>query len=1053
MRLRIASLALVTLAGVSLSCSDQGSTGPGALRRPLLDVSTASLPPVRISEIHYDNTGADVGEQVEISGPAGTDVTGWKLIPYNGAGGASYSPSVTFSGTIPATCGARGVLLGAITGLQNGSPDGIALVNASNQVVEFLSYEGTFTATNGAAVGLVSVDIGVAEAGTEPVGQSLARSGSGTWSGPAANTFGACNDADEPPPPATVVTVTVSPATATVTQGATQTFTATAFDAASQPIGGTTFTWSSDASAIATVNASGVATGVAPGDANITATAPNGVTGSAALHVDAPAPPALPDTRLAEIHYDNLGTDVNEAIEVEGPAGTDLTGWSVVLYNGNGGASYNTRSLTGTIADLCDGRGVVVLSYPQDGIQNGAPDGFALVNGTGQVVEFLSYEGSFTAADGPAAGKASVDIGVLESSSPVGQSLQRNATGVWQSPAAATFGACNGGGGPPPPPSFSFTFTGRDPNGDPALPVGFQDQLFVTVRDGSGNIVTGTITWSSDTPALATIDQNGVFTALGAGSAVLRATTEGGATGTIALPTRTAVASTTAQYAGNTEFGEPTDADPSDDFIVRHDEYTSSYNRTRGTPNWVSYDLDITHFGAEDRCDCFTTDPALPASFTSYTTNAYTGSGTFAGYGIDRGHLARSFDRTSASLDNATTFWFTNIVPQAADLNQGPWAVMENYLGDLARFQNKEVYIIAGVAGSKGTLKNEGIVTIPASVWKVAVILPRDQGLGGIRTWQDLEVVAVIMPNDPGIRNVDWQTYRTTVDAVEALSGYDVLALLPDQVEIAVESGTRPPVAAVNGPFTGLEGSPVAMSAAGSTDPDGDALTFAWSFGDGGTGTGADVAHTYAQDGTYQVLVVATDIRGLVDTARTTVTAGNVAPEIGAFDGATLLRGETYTAGGTFTDPGADTWTATVDYGDGAGSSSLGLSGMSFSLSHPYALAGTFTVTVRVTDGIDTALRTATVTVLTPAQGALSAIAMIDQLIAGGSLSAGNGNSLKAKLNAAIHQLDHDTTPAINQLEALFHELDALVRTHRLPSADADALAALVRRVIASVAS
>ena len=87
----------------------------------------------------------------------------------------------------------------------------------------------------------------------------------------------------------------------------------------------------------------------------------------------------------------------------------------------------------------------------------------------------------------------------------------------------------------------------------------------------------------------------------------------------------------------------------------------------------------------------------------------------FHGYGIDRGHLARSFDRTSASLDNAFTFYFTNIVPQAADLNQGPWAIMENDLGDLARLQNKEVYIIAGVAGNKGTVKNEGKIVIPAS--------------------------------------------------------------------------------------------------------------------------------------------------------------------------------------------------------------------------------------------------------------------------------------------------------------------------------------------------
>ena len=88
----------------------------------------------------------------------------------------------------------------------------------------------------------------------------------------------------------------------------------------------------------------------------------------------------------------------------------------------------------------------------------------------------------------------------------------------------------------------------------------------------------------------------------------------------------------------------------------------------------------------------------------------------------------------AASLDNAYTYLFDNIVPQAADLNQGPWAKFENFLGDLARFNDREVYIITGVAGNKGTLKNQGKMVIPTSTWKVAVILPRDQGLADVAT-------------------------------------------------------------------------------------------------------------------------------------------------------------------------------------------------------------------------------------------------------------------------------------------------------------------------------
>src|SRR5215204_2826422 len=104
---------------------------------------------------------------------------------------------------------------------------------------------------------------------------------------------------------------------------------------------------------------------------------------------------------------------------------------ALALYNGNGGVQYNTQTLSGTIVESCSGRGVAVVNYPQDGIQNGSPDGMALVNASGQVIEFLSYEGVFTATDGPAAGTASTDIGVSESSSPIGQSLQRTTAGAW----------------------------------------------------------------------------------------------------------------------------------------------------------------------------------------------------------------------------------------------------------------------------------------------------------------------------------------------------------------------------------------------------------------------------------------------------------------------------------------------------------------------------------------------------------------------------------------------------------------------------------------------
>src|SRR5699024_530854 len=125
---------------------------------------------------------------------------------------------------------------------------------------------------------------------------------------------------------------------------------------------------------------------------------------------DQPLQVADGDVFISEIHYDNAGVDTGEAIEVQAPVGTDLSGWTLVLYNGSGGTTYGTDALPTPVPDA----GVVVVDYPTNGIQNGSPDGIALVDADGAVVELLSYEGELTATDGPAAGLTSTDIGVAE---------------------------------------------------------------------------------------------------------------------------------------------------------------------------------------------------------------------------------------------------------------------------------------------------------------------------------------------------------------------------------------------------------------------------------------------------------------------------------------------------------------------------------------------------------------------------------------------------------------------------------------------------------------
>ena len=675
---------------------------------------------VFINEIHYDNTSGDVNEGIEIAGPAGTDLTGWTVEFYNGSNGSLYA-TLNLSGTIDDEGSGYGALFFLQSNIQNGAPDGLALIDNSASVVQFLSYEGSFTAAGGTANGVTSTDIGVSEQPAPPIGESLQLIGSGSlytdfsWTGPVAespgdinagqtfmgavvgnppsiscpmdivldNEAGTCGaianfldataiDIEDGPLPTTqtaglpngsvfpvgtnvvefsvtdsdgntatcsfnvivndveVPTVTCQDVTVELDASGSYTLTTTEVIASSSDncaVTGASF------GAPLTVSTGQVpfnfnGTGIIETDAVITAApttfgevtvavewggdfglttevldifGPDGTSvylnnaslSDCQIFNDSFTIPAAtwndwvatygpdltftsqPDTDvdnicvnqyyqldvtvssavatldlscaelgennitvyvnddagnvgtcvavvtvedniapeitclggvsgasvfINEIHYDNSGADANEAIEVVGPAGTDLSTYEIILYNGSNGTEYNTVALSGTIDD--EGAGYGAVNFPISGIQNGAPDGMVLAN-NGTVIQFLSYEGSFTATDGIANGLTSTDIGVAEDSSTLDtESLQLSGTGTyypdftWNAPTTATPGDINTGQTFEAPSSSVFDVV-LDANGMATINVA---DLVASTSDNCGVVSTTVVSGATPTP-------------------------------------------------------------------------------------------------------------------------------------------------------------------------------------------------------------------------------------------------------------------------------------------------------------------------------------------------------------------------------------------------------------------------------------------------------------------------------------------------------------------------------------------------------------------------
>lgn len=227
--------------------------------------------------------------------------------------------------------------------------------------------------------------------------------------------------------------------------------------------------------------------------------------------------------------------------------------------------------------------------------------------------------------------------------------------------------------------------------------------------------------------------------------------------------------------------GNPSDATESplnpNNYLMVNNYYALSYNRSRATANWAAWRVTKADMSDLKREDSFRPDERLPGGWTQIKPGDYTRSG------FDRGHIVPNADRDGTPESMASTFLMTNMIPQTGDLNRGAWAKLEGYLRTLVRRGN-DVYIFAGVYGEKGKIKNK--IMIPEKVWKIAVAVPAGSGIGAIN--EKTRIIAVDMPNVKGIKNADWQIYRTSVRDLEQKTGYNFFSNLPQNLQDSIET-------------------------------------------------------------------------------------------------------------------------------------------------------------------------------------------------------------------------------------------------------------------------
>lgn len=237
--------------------------------------------------------------------------------------------------------------------------------------------------------------------------------------------------------------------------------------------------------------------------------------------------------------------------------------------------------------------------------------------------------------------------------------------------------------------------------------------------------------------------------------------------------------------------GNPSNASSDrNNYLINRPVYAVSWNDELGIPNWVSWRTVKSNFGDGKRAPGFEPDPGLPKGFRKVYHDDYSGSG------FDRGHMCPNADRDATTELASLTFFTSNIIAQAANVNQKAWERLESYARLIVSRDRLRLYTVAGGIGQGGEGLNgprdwtkEKGVAVPAECWKVIVAIPDYVGPDDpARITASARVIAVLMPNRQSGVGENWSAFRVTPAEIERRTGYRFFTNLRPEVAEALRN-------------------------------------------------------------------------------------------------------------------------------------------------------------------------------------------------------------------------------------------------------------------------